>query len=186
MAQIIGLVGEKGGGKGTFMKTLQKLAPDKTITTVKFSDTLNEGLDIFALPRTRKNQQDLAVALIQFFGEGTLTQAVKKKVLSQEADIVVVDGIRWMSDYEMVNSIEGNLLVYITADVDTRYERMKERKEKEGEADMSYEQFMSEEKAENEIYIPEIGKHAHFTIENNDGLDEFEKKVKEFFVEYIQ
>ena len=186
MAQIIGLVGEKGGGKGTFVQVLQKLAPDKTIKTVRFSDTLSDGLEAFALPKTRKNLQDMAVALIQFFGEGTLTNAVKQKVLAQEADIVVVDGIRWMSDHEMVDSIEGSLLVYITADVDIRYERMKARKEKAGESEASYEQFMSEEQAENEIYIPKIGKNADFTIENNGGIEEFEKKVEEFYVEYLK
>lgn len=61
-----------------------------------------------------------------------------------------------------------------------RFERLKIRQEKVGEA-KTFEQFMKEEKAKNEIYIPRIGKKADFKIENNGTLEEFRQQVNKLF-----
>lgn len=61
-----------------------------------------------------------------------------------------------------------------------RFERLKDRGEKIGESEMTYEQFIEEENATNELLIPEIGARADVKIENNSSMEEFDGKIKDF------
>lgn len=180
MKLVIGLVGEKGSGKETFTRLLKEVVPDKKIAHIRFSDILRETLVAWDLPTTRENLQKIAVVMKNGFGPGTLSHAVYQKVSSFNADIVLLDGVRWESDEQLIRKFDKNLMIYITADLMLRYERLKIRKEKADEEDTSFEQFMREEKAENELLIPIIGKRANIKIENNSSLVEFKQKISEF------
>src|SRR3989344_234713 len=163
--QIIGLVGEKGSGKDTFAKYLQEIS-EKSVAHIRFSDLLKQTLRLWDLPITRANLQKLAQVL-EDFGEGTVAHGLEKQIQSTEADIIILDGIRWKPDVELLNKFFNHKLIYITADPKLRFERLKNRGEKDGEAEMSYEQFLEEEKAPNELLIADIGSKADMKIENN-------------------
>lgn len=178
---VIGLVGEKGGGKETVGTLIAQLASPRTVSTVRFSDTLADVLDILSLPRTRQNLQHLAVVIDQGFGVGTFTNAVRERLIKRTEDIVILDGIRWPTDLEMLRSIPGALLVYVTADARIRFDRLRARKEKAGEESASWEQFMAEEQAQNETYIPTIGAQADVRIDNIGTLDELRDRVRIIF-----
>ena len=94
--------------------------------------------------------------------------------------MVILDGVRWLSDEELINSFPEKFLIYITAEAKTRWERLKLRGEKVGEANASLEQFMAEEKVKTETLIPKIGKRADIKVENNGSFEELEKKVRQF------
>lgn len=176
---LIGLVGEKGSGKETFGNLLMEIVKDKKIIRIRFSDILNYTLKLWDLDSTRENLQNLAIAMDGAYGAGTLSQAIAKQIKDSSADIVILDGIRWKSDVDLLKSFPKNILVYITADLDIRYHRLKLRREKKDEA-KSYEQFMREEKAQNELQIPQIGFGADVKIENNGSLEELKTQVQEF------
>ncbi len=179
---IIGLVGEKGCGKGTFKDLLAEMVPDKKIAHVRFSDVLAETLKLWGIPASRESLQKLSPAMVQAYGEGVLTRAVRKRVEDLDADIVILDGVRWLSDEEMLRQLPDNLLVYITADAKTRYERTKSRKEKTGEENTTLEQFMKEEQAETEKSIPLIGARADYKIINSGSLEELRTEIEKFCV----
>ena len=120
------------------------------------------------------------------FGKGTLTNAIYERIKNDKKNIVIYDGIRWQTDVEMIRSFHKNILIYITANPKVRYERLKERKEKIGEENLTFEQFMKEEKAYTEIFISRIGKTADFKIENNYSIEKFKDKVKEFSERYLK
>ena len=44
---------------------------------------------------------------------------------------------------------------------------------------MSYDQFIEEEKAPNELLIAEIGSDADIKIQNNGTIEEFDSKIEE-------
>lgn len=176
--QIIGLVGEKGSGKDTFAKYLQEIS-DKTVAHIRFSDLLKQTLKLWDLPQTRANLQKLAQVLEEF-GSGTVAHGLEKQIQSTKADIIILDGIRWNPDVELLNKFPEHKLVYITADPKLRFQRLKNRGEKDDEANLSYEQFQEEEKAPNELLIPEIGSEADHKIENNGSIEDFKKQVAEF------
>lgn len=183
---VIGLVGAKGSGKGTFPTLLSEILPDKKIIVTRFSDILKETLAIWTIPSTRKNLQDLAVFMEEGFGDGTLANATKSRIEKIEADIVIIDGIRWWPDVKLLRSFERNYLVYITASPDTRFKRTSFRKEKIGKTEATYEQFINEEQAKNELNIPEIGKKADFLIDNEGDLEDYKNQVEKFIEKFLK
>lgn len=164
----VGLVGENGAGKGTVASIIQARIKTLTVGHITFSSVLRETLEIYDIPLTKHNFQVVIVALEKEFGQGLLTRAVRKRALAMNKDIVILDGVRWYTDLHMVRDFKDNLLVYVTADPELRYQRRKARKEKVSEDVMSWEQFCEEEIAENEVYVADIGKkHADVKISNN-------------------
>lgn len=184
MKTIIGLVGEKGSGKETFGNFLMEVAKER-VGRVRFSDILYETLGAWNLPQTRENLQHLAVVMDQGFGDGTLTNVIKKRVESLNADLVILDGVRWETDEMLVRSFPNNIMVYITADVKKRYQRLKKRDEKKGEAE-SFAKFLRSEKAKNELLIPKIGQRADLKIENNGTFEDLKNEVGKFFKKYLK
>lgn len=181
---ILGIVGEKGSGKGTFPKLLQEILPDKKSVRTTFSDVMTDTLNIWGLDRSRENYTKLVVAMRDSFGLDILANAVKKRVQELEGDIIVIDGMRWMADLDMIKSIDGKI-VYITADPKIRYERTKARGEKAGETETTFEQFMEEENAPTEVDIPKIAAAADFTINNDGDLEEFKRQVRLFTDKFL-
>jgi len=175
---LIGLVGEKGSGKDTFAKYLTEIS-SKNIIHIRFSDLLKQTLKLWDLPISRANLQKLAQVLEEF-GSGTIAHGIEKQISETNAEIIILDGIRWKPDVELLKKFTNHKLIYITADPKLRFERLKDRGEKIGESEMTYEQFIEEENATNELLIPEIGARADVKIENNSSMEEFDGKIKDF------
>lgn len=178
--QIIGLVGEKGSGKDTFAHFLADLVKGKKIVHIRFSDLLKQTLNLWDLSISRSNLQKMAQVLEEGFGSGTVAHGIEIQIQKNDADIIVLDGIRWVPDVKLLKKFSSHTLVYITADSKLRFERLKTRGEKKGESEMAYEQFLKEEKAPNELLIPEIGAQANMKIVNNGSIENFKLEIKEF------
>ncbi len=182
---VIGIVGEKGSGKGTFPTLLQEIVPDKKIAKTTFSDSLTETFKVWSLPPTRENYIKLMVAMRDTFGPNVLANSVRKRIEDLEGDIVIVDGMRWMADLEMIRSLPNSKVLYITADPKVRYERTKARGQKAGETEASFEQFMKQETAATEVDIPKIAAQADFTINNNGTLEEFKRQTQDLLNKFL-
>lgn len=178
--QIIGLVGEKGSGKDTFTHFLQDLIKQKKISHIRFSDLLKHTLKLWDLPMTRSNLQKMAQFLEEGFGPGTVARGIEVQIQKTDADIIILDGIRWKPDVELLKKFPSRTLVYITADPKLRFQRLKSRGEKDGEAGMSFKQFQKEEQAKNELLIPQIGGSADYKITNNTLIEDFKAEVEKF------
>lgn len=176
---IIGLVGEKGAGKGTFAKFLQKIISGSAY--IRFSDILFETLESWSLPLTRTNYQNLANTMERAFGSGTTANAIKNRIKNLSGNVIIVDGIRRWPEENLIRSFPKNIIIYITADPKTRYRNLKNKSSKEKETGLSFKQFMQEEDDDAEILIPEIGKTADYKIVNNNTLVDLQKKAKEFY-----
>ncbi len=179
---IIGLVGEKGSGKETFGNLLQELLPSKKIVRVRSSDVLVETLALWNIEKTRENLQNLAIWMDETFGDGTLSDVVKHRIEELEADIVIFDGIRWMTDVKLINNFPHHLLIYITAPLKIRFERLKKRQEKMYEETTSFEQFIKEEQKKNELLIPKIGEEADIKIVNDETVEKFKELIKQLVI----
>jgi dephospho-CoA kinase len=181
MKYIIGVVGENGAGKDTFTTFFRAAAAPMSVSKLHFSDVLTQTLNLWGISVTRSNLQNLAIIMDRQYGKGSLTRATEARIKKQQADIVVIEGVRWKTDVPMIRSFKNSILVYITAIPKIRFERMRLRGKKEDEAKKTYKQFLVEEKAKTETDIPEIGAKADVKIENNGSLEEFRLKVEEFY-----
>ena len=178
---IIGITGEIGSGKDTFSNHLIKIAKGRKIVRTRFSDILKETLNLWSLPLTRHNLQYLAIIMDKEYGKGTLSNAIKERIKNQKADIVILEGVRWLTDVPLIRSFDKNTLVYITSSQKNRYERVKKRGEKDGEKSLTLERFKLEDKAPTETHISKIGKQADIKIENNSTVSDFKKKIEDFY-----
>lgn len=178
MNLVLGIVGEKGAGKDTFVLLLKKILTDKKIAHIRFSDHLRETLDLWHIPKTRENLQKLAVIFNEGYGDGTVADAVFARIKDLREQIICVDGVRWETDVKLIKKFPRNKLIYITAEPKTRFDRLKKRGEKVGEAEMDYSQFVKEEGAKNEVLIPQIGSLADFKIINEGSIENFEDEIR--------
>ncbi len=183
---VIGLVGEKRGGKGTFTRLLAEILPHAKIIRLGFGDIVGDILDILDMPRTRNNMQKLPVGLMTTFDDpAVITNAMRHRIGVLDADIVILDGIRTFPDREMLGSFPRHLLVYVTASVETRYQRAVQAAEKIGDAKLTFEQFLAQDNAEIERLIPAIGAKADYVIQNESTLNDYRdhvKRVQRYFI----
>lgn len=186
MKTIIGLIGENGSGKETFTNILEGLIPDVSIDRIRTGDILRDILDILFLPKTRANLQLLAKILRDEIAPDALANAAYERIKKSSADLIILDGMRWPPEVEILRKLPNNFLIYITADPKIRFERLKQRKEKSGEGEMSFEQFLEEEKAPAEQLIKDLAKGADVKIENNGNLEDLRIKVKEFYTKNLE
>jgi dephospho-CoA kinase len=133
---------------------------------LRFSDGLTSALKVFFDDIKREDQQWLSSALRERFGQDILVKALIKKVNSIDKGIIILNGVRRPDDFRGLGEIGGKL-IYITADIKNRWERVILRKEK-ADDDVPFEKFVELGKAEAEQLIGTIGKEAEFKI-NNDG-----------------
>lgn len=176
MKLVIGLVGEKGSGKQTFVNFLKEIRKDLNIRQVRFSDILAQTLILWDIEISRPNMQKLALVMRDSFGADSLAKAAKF-FADDDCDLTIYDGIRRKTEADLVKKTKNNLLIYITANRNLRYKRLKERSEKVGEVGLTYEQFMKEEKSKAETDISNLGKKADLKLENNGSKEEFKSKI---------
>jgi dephospho-CoA kinase len=171
---IIGLIGETGSGKDTFCDQIKKTVKEP-VFCFRFSDLLSEILLILFGEVKKEDQQWLGKVLREQYGNDILARATARKIKNIENGIVILNGIRYWEEFEMVKKLGGKNL-YITADQKMRWQRINKRGEKIDDFS-SYEKFLEKEKAKTEILVPEIGKKADFIIENNGSMEDFFKKI---------
>lgn len=183
---IIGLVGEKGAGKETFGELLANLLKNRKVYRTRTADILNETLDLWSINNSRSNLQRLAVTMRNMYGPDAISHAIQQRILKNDGEIVILDGIRWEPDRRLVRSFKKSFLVYVTADARTRYRRTVKRKQKHGEEHTTFEQFMHEELAETELDIPRIGATADFKVKNEGTLENLQQQVEKFYQEFLK
>lgn len=172
---IIGFVGQAGAGKGTASEILAQKANVQIFT---FSDILADLLKRLYIEKSRDNLIKISTALREAFGQSTLANVMKKQVQQSQADIIIVDGIRRMEDIEDLNKDPKFHLVEIQTLPEIRFERLKNRNEKAGEGNMTWEEFLALGERETEKTITEVAKLAKYRIDNDGNLEELKKKLE--------
>jgi len=174
---IIGFVGQAGAGKGTAADMLAKNSHAEIFT---FSDILADVLKRLFKEKSRDNLIKASTAIREAFGQDALANVMEAQVQASTADIVIVDGIRRMEDIEDLSKDSKFHLVEIWAPPEIRFERLKNRNEKAGEGDMTWEEFLDMGKRETEVTIAGVAAQAKHKIDNSGGLEDFKAKLDEF------
>lgn len=171
---ILGLVGEKSGGKSTVGAYLRS----KGARVIRFSDFLADILVRLHLdPQDRENLGALGEALRAAFPAGTIARAVALDAQSGKGTLAVVDGIRKPGELAYLRRLPNFRLLYVTAPPRLRYERAHKRNQRRDDR-VSFWKFQSIERTlASEVDIPNVGRRADFRIDNVGTEAELSTKV---------
>lgn len=179
---VLGFVGKLASGKAVCQKYISE---KHDAGSARFSTALRDILNRLYLPISRENMQDLSLDLRQRFGSDTLARVIAEDVKNDSHNIVVIDGVRRLSDIVSLKDLPGFHLISINADPEIRYERMKLRNENAGDADKNFEDFLEDERREAELQIPEVMAAARFHLDNNGDLPNLYHQIDKI-IEEIQ
>lgn len=175
MAEIIlGLAGELASGKGTVSKYI---AEKHQGSTHRFSTMLRDILHRLHLEESRDDMQRLSTALRQTFGEDTLARVMAEDTKNDVNKIVVVDGVRRLADIKYLQELSHFKLVYIEADIETRYQRLVKRGENTDDKSKTFEEFKKDHERETELQIKDLKNHAAFVVDNNGAIEGLYRQV---------
>lgn len=189
MKLVIGIVGPPLAGKETCANLLDKLLIEDgySVSRHTFSEILRETLDLWGIPHGRDNEQRMAIVMNAEtgFGDGALPRAMKHRIMHEDVDVTILDGVRWLGDEKMLRDLneEGikSILIYISADPKVRYARLLARN-RAGESATTWEDFARQEQARTEVDIPDIGNRAEIVIENNhDDIEHFYRDINRVY-----
>lgn len=170
---IIGLIGEKGGGKDTIAAYLIE---HYGAYMLGVGDLLRQIHQLLELEYTRESMNTLVKAIREQFGEEILQTAILKKFANVPNKICVISGVRKPAEIEQLHAIGGKIW-YITAPIEQRFERIFQRRQNADDAHQTLELFKQQEHLPAEIYITELGQRADVTIHNTGTLEELLTKV---------
>lgn len=166
---IIGLVGEAAAGKGTVAAFLNEKFGASTHT---FSKAMKDCVARLYIPLSRENLTKFSTLTREAYGQDLYARVVAKDCETDAHEMIVVDGIRLEADMVALKGFPGFHLIYVTAPVEIRWQRARNRGEKAGESEMSLEDFKKEELLPTELAIKGIGASAEFTVPNSGDFAE--------------
>lgn len=179
---IIGLVGEAAAGKGT---VANYLIEKYGATTFVFSSPMKDCVKRLHLPLSRENLTKFSELSRKAYGDDLYAHVIAEDCKASDAAMIVVDGVRRHTDIGTLKHLPGFHLIYVTAPVELRWQRARNRGEKAGESEMSLEQFKQEELLPTEVEIRSVGESAEFMVENSGSFDELYTSMSSI-MEYVK
>jgi dephospho-CoA kinase len=174
MKLIVGLVGRIGCGKSTVGEHLKD---NYSAVELRYSGILTEVLETLSVPVTRENLQALGKNLRETFGEDVLVNAMRGKLSDAGKDVIIVDGIRYPNEVEMLREFDDTLLLFVDVPARVRYDRAVKRGQR-GEAGITFKEFTANEGAETERHIDSLRDLADHVIDNSGAPEDLIEKVE--------
>ncbi|EKE01211.1 MAG: hypothetical protein ACD_21C00191G0001 [uncultured bacterium] len=124
----------------------------------------------------------LGTNLRQIFGDDILAQVVQEDILTAPHDLWVVDGVRYISEHEILAQVPDYYLLNITAPIELRWQRTRQRQEKVDEATMTLAEFTEREHDKTEQQISAVQAQASFTINNTGSFQDLYNKIDQWLL----
>lgn len=173
---IIGIIGENASGKTTATDYLKE---KYGAVSFRFSDMLADILKRLYLEPARNNFQILSTILRQNFSEDIMSRVIAEDVKNSPANLIITEGVRRPTDIVYLKNNHGFKLIALKTDEKIRYERLKQRQEKQDDATKTWKEFQAEGQQESEQKIKEVDASADFSVDNNGSIDDLKKQLDE-------
>ncbi len=176
---IIGVSGTIASGKGIIADILR----EKGFVYLSLSDELRLLAKERGIEITRENLQNLGDEMRAKEGKGFLAKLVSKRIVENNYENVVVDGIRNPGEIEELKKMNNFILISVDAAREIRFQRILERdREKDPR---TWEEFILVDNRDRGIgqlstgqAVEECMKAANYKITNEGNFDEIRKKVE--------
>lgn len=178
---IIGFAGEIACGKGTATKHIEE---KYQASSYRFSTMLRDVLKRLYIEEKRENIARMSTILRQNFGEDLFAKVMAEDVQKDKNEIIVIDGVRRLSDIEYLKKIPEFKFVYVETDIHKCYERIIKRGENTDDNDKTFEKFVEEHKLESEIQIKDLKNYADFVIDNNEDFNHLHEQIDKIIESY--
>lgn len=175
---IIGLTGENRSGKGEFANFMMESYPRGMITKRGATEFLNEKLARSEKVRSRENYNWAVQDMEKTEGPFSLAMKIHQSILEAPEPIIIFDAVRMFSDFHLLRHYPKQVLVYVTADAQIRWQRAVKAAEKAGEGDVKILDFLAIDQWYTNRNVPAIGKDAEFPILNNGALLQFKTEIE--------
>jgi dephospho-CoA kinase len=181
---IVCITGMPGAGKSTVALFLK----EKEFAVVTMGDAVREEAKRLGLEPTDINLGKLMLKLRQDLGPGAVGHIVLQKLARDDVDSssnVVIDGIRSISEVEILKNVGHVKLLAIHASQGTRFKHLRER----GRADAptNSDEFAERDKRELSIGISEAIALADEIISNNDlTLEELKQRAYDIVKRWLE
>ncbi len=169
----MGFIGRIGSGKTVAAKYLTRRY---NADYGRFSQILMDVLERLSLPKNRRNLQKLGRMLRKEFSPDVVVNAFEKDLRDCSSNMIVVDGIRYMNEVELLRKRPHSILVYIHSSPEERYRRVRKRGEKDEEA-ISWEEFQQADNMDTEKHIEGLKEKADYIIDNSSSIEDLEKGI---------
>lgn len=171
---ILGFTGLLASGKGTAASYFEQKYNAKSY---RFSTILRALADRIYIEQSRDNLIKMSETIRATFGEDILAKAIAGDAAKSENELIIVEGIRRMPDIEHLKRLPSFILIEISADPQTRYDRLVQRNENVDDRTKTYEQFLEDHKRSTEMSIPEVISHATEHIDNNGTIEQLHQSL---------
>jgi dephospho-CoA kinase len=178
---IIGFTGQLACGKGTATSYLVEKYSAKQY---KFSQILRDVLVRLHLEQSRDFMIKISETLRQTFGEDILSTVIARDAEKESAEIVVVDGIRRLSDINHLMKLPNFILIAMEAKPEIRYARLIKRGENADDTTKTYEQFLADHQRSTEISIAEVVVKATEHLNNDGDLKNLQTQIDAIVKKY--
>jgi len=178
---ILGFAGEMASGKGTCADYLKNTHGAETF---RFSTALFDIVHRVHLKDDRDTLQKISTFLRKEFGEDTLAKVMFEDARNATSDLIIIDGVRRLEDVKYLRELPEFKLVYLTAPIKTRYERMTKRGEKADDATKTYEEFEQDHQRESELEIAKLEPFATEVIDNSGTMPELQSQLEAIIKKY--
>ncbi|MFA5367755.1 MAG: AAA family ATPase [Dehalococcoidia bacterium] len=176
--KVIGVIGKNGSGKDEVLKYLRDKygVPFLSTGDIVRGIAAGEGKE-----PTRPNLQAISDRYFRERGEGCFVRMVVDKIRENGWKVGGISGVRSLRDVEILRSELGKDFVLIdvyVSDPRVRFERMVKRGE--GRDAKAYEDFLKQDKAEEEIFgVAKAEVEADYSLSNDGPLEELHGLIDE-------
>lgn len=174
MKIILGIAGEMAAGKGTIAKHIEK---EHSGGAHRFSDALRDVARRMHLEESRQNLQKISTIFRENFNSDILSMVVSRDAENDPHGIVAIDGVRRLADISYLKHLPGFKLIYVESGMETRYQRITQRRENSDDAQKTYVEFVADHQREAESQIRDLKNYADFVVENEGTFTDLYHRV---------